>query len=380
MLTALTHGVLPALLLLGSACAAPAATPAKPTAAPPAAPAQAAAPPAAQAAAPAPTAAPAAVRARIASQFASTDIGHYIAVERGYFRQEGIDAELISFANASEMIPALATDQVEVGGIGGNPATWNAVARGVPLKMVLDKGSVRPGFGYTALVIRKEVYDSGRGRRLDDLAGLHIAFTPPGKATTNAMPTDVGLQRVGASVDQLEIEPLPFPDMVPALANGSIDGAMIVEPFLSRVLRQGSAVQLVGLDELYPNYNIALVGFSRTFYDQRDAAKRFARAYIRAIRDYNNAVSGRTSADDRAQVDAIMAQYTRIDLDSIRQMVPVGLSPNGQFDVASVRDAYRWFRERGFVPEPVSEAQIAELLGTELVDEVLAELGRVPEN
>lgn len=331
------------------------------------------------AAAAAPTAPPVPVRVRVGSQFASTDIGHYIALERGYWQEEGLEVSLESFANASEMVPALATEQLEVGGVGGNAATWNAIARGVSLKLVLDKGSVRPGMGYTALVLRKAVYDAGRGHRLDDLKGLRIAFTPPGKATTNAMPMDVAMQRVGASIDDLVIEPLPFPDMVPALANGSVDGAMIVEPFLTHALRQGTVVRVIGLDEMYPNYNIALVGFSRGFYAQRDAAKRFARGYIRALRDYNNAVTGRGGEAERAQIDAIMAKYTRIDLETVRQMVPVGLSPNGQFDVESVRHSYRWFRERGFVPEPIPDAVLADLFGTELVEEVLNELGRVPE-
>jgi NitT/TauT family transport system substrate-binding protein len=382
-------------LLLAAAACAPAAAPApspkaaaSPSSAAPSAPASsgaaasgAAASPSAPGAAPAaaPAAPPVAARVRIASQFAATDVGHYIAVERGYYAQEGLDVELIRFADASEMIPSLATDQVEVGGIGPNPATWNAAARGVKLKLVLDKGSVRPGIGYTALVIRKDVYDGGRGRSLTDLRGLHLAFTPPGKATTNAMPMAVGMERVGASLDDFVIEPLPFPDMAAALANGSVEGAMIVEPFLSRVLRQGSAVRVMGLDEMYPDFPIAQVGFSSTFYANRPAAKALVRAYVRAARDYDNAIAGRTGEADLAQIDEILSRNTRIDVATVHEMVPVGLNPNGRFNVAGVRDAYRWFREQGFIPEPISEAAINDLLGLELVDEVLAEIGRVPD-
>jgi NitT/TauT family transport system substrate-binding protein len=367
-----------ALLLASAACApaaqpAPSATPAAsagvtpPTAAAPTAPSAPAAPP------------PAAVHVRIASQFAATDVGHYVAVERGYYRQEGLDVELVNFADASEMIPSLATDQVEVGGIGPNPATWNALARGVKLKLVLDKGSVRPGAGYTALVIRKDVDDGGRGHGLTDLAGLHVAFTPPGKATTNAMPMAVGMERAGASLDDLVIEPLPFPDMVAALANGSVEGAMIVEPFLTRVLRQGTAVRVLGLDEMYPDFPIAQVGFSSAFYANRAAAKALVRGYVRAVRDYDNAIAGRTGDADRAQIDDILSRNTRIDVATVHDMVPVGLNPNGRFNVAGVRDAYRWFREQGFIAEPVSEAAINDLIGVELVDEVLGEMGRVPD-
>jgi hypothetical protein len=40
---------------------------------------------------------------------------------------------------------------------------------------------------------------------------------------------------------------------------------------------------------------------------------------------------------------------------------------------------YQFFREQGLIPEPVSEAQFASLWGTELVEEVLREVGRVGE-
>jgi NitT/TauT family transport system substrate-binding protein len=351
----------------------PAASQPKPAATAPAAAAAAVPPAAASAAAPP-------VKVRIASQFAASDVGHYLAIERGYYQQEGLDVELVSFADASQMIPALATDQVEVGGIGGNPAMWNAVARGVPFKLVLDKGSVRPGASFFALVIRKDVYDAGRGRRLDDLRGLRIAFSPPGKATTIASAVDFGMQRVGASVDDLAIEPLANPDQIAALTNGSVDGAVILEPFLSRVLTQGVAVKLMGLDEMYPDFCIGNVGLSRAFYQNRDAARRLARGYIRAARDYHNAVAGRTSPADRAQIDEIVSRNTRIDITAVSAMAPVGINPNGYFNVDSIRYMYRWFREQGFVPEPVSDAAMEDLWGLDIVDEVLAQMGRVPEN
>jgi NitT/TauT family transport system substrate-binding protein len=365
------------LLGVGAGCAPAAAPGPTPIAAPPA-PALASPVPAAAQPAPASTA-PAPVRVRIASQLAASDLGHYIALERGYYRQEGLDVELVSFTDASQMIPALATDQVEAGGIGGNPAMWNAVARGVSFKLVLDKGSVRPGASFFALLIRRDVYDAGRGHRLEDLGGLRIAFSPPGKATTTAAAMDAGLQRVGSSIDDLVIESLANADQMVALANGSIDGALLLEPFQSRALRQGSGVRVLGLDEMYPNFCVGNVGFSRTFYSNHVAARGLVRGYIRAVRDYNNALSGRTGAADRAQIDEITSRYTRIDAATVHEMAPVGLNPNGYFDVESVRYMYRWFRERGFIPEPVSDAAIEDLWGTALVDEVLAELGRVPE-
>ena len=195
--------VVAALLVLG--CAAPSREAQSAPPRPPAASAATSTPPA--------TAPPAAapMPVRIAHQPSTVSIGYYLATERGYFRQEGIEPELISFSNASEMIPALATDQVETATVGGNPAMWNAAARGVPLKLIADQGTFRPGHGTTALVIRKSVYDAGRGHGLEDLRGLTIAFTPPGKATTNACAAVPALQRVGRRWTILRSSPFLSP-------------------------------------------------------------------------------------------------------------------------------------------------------------------------
>src|SRR3954451_5990164 len=168
-----------ATLLVASAwllACAPSAPPAPAPAAPAPAVAAAAAPASVRAAAPA--AAP--VRVRMGTQTSVNDIAMWLGAERGYFQEEGIDLDLVPFSNASEMVPALATDQLEAGGIAFNPATINAIARGVPLKVVLDRATFRPGFATQAMVVRKQAYDAGRGRTLGDLKGLNVAVLPPG--------------------------------------------------------------------------------------------------------------------------------------------------------------------------------------------------------
>src|SRR4051794_265019 len=360
--------------LLGMACAAPSreAEPAPPG--PPAASAATSTPPVT-----APTAAvPVAVR--IAHQPSTVSIGYYLATERGYFRQEGIEPDLISFSNASEMIPALATDQIDTATVGGNPAMWNAAARGVPLKLIADQGTFRPGHGTTALLVRKSVYDAGRGCGLEDLRGLNIAFTPPGKATTNACAAVPALQRVGQTLDDLTIQPLPFPDMVAALANGSVDAAMIAEPFLTRSLQQGTSVKLIGEDELYPNFTVGMVGFASRFYDNRPVARAFVRAYLRGVREFNAAIARPVGDPTRTSVEEIMARYRGIDLATVQAIVPPGIDSNGQPNQESLLYCYRFFRDLGLIPEPVPEAQMAALWGTDVLDEALAEIGRLPES
>src|SRR5262245_12561259 len=332
---------------LASCTSATGSGPSAGTSAGPVAPAPGAAAPPTTAAAPP----PAPVKVRYAIQNASSYMAAFIASDRGYFQQEGLDVELIPFSSTSEMIPSMATDQVEVAGVGTNAAMWNAVARGVILKAVLDGATMRRGRGTIALVIRKPIYDAGRGHALTDLRGLNLSMTPPGIGSTVGCALATALQRVGMSPDDLTISPVPITDQLVALANGAVDGGLLGEPSLAQAIRQETVVKVMGMDEMYPNFTLGVVGFSPGFYAQRPAAKALVRAYIRATRDYDNAVTGRSGEAERVAVDAIFASHTGLSPATVRDVVPVGLNPNGLPNRESVTACYSFFREQGLIPE-----------------------------
>ncbi len=305
----------------------------------------------------------------IGSQLAATDVGHFVALERGYYRQEGINAEIVVVRNASEMIPLLSTGKIDVAGVSANAALLNALRRGVGLKLIADKGSYRPGFPFQPLLARKDLYDSGRFRKTEDAKGLKIAFTPPGKGTTNAMVMDWYLKKSNLSVDDLEIVSLNFPDQAAALANKSVDGALSVEPYATKAIKSGIAVLIAGLEQMYPNYTNGMVVFSERLYANRSLAVRAARAYLLGVRDYNRAVSGKTSEADRQAINEILSKHTSIDLASVSEMQPVGLDDNARINKQSVHDSYTWFLQQGFLEGPV--ANLDAFFGDDILEEAI---------
>ena len=59
------------------------------------------------------------------------------------------------------MIASLATNQIDVGGGSPSVGLYNAMARGVDVKMVADRASSAPGRNSWQLFLRKELADSG---------------------------------------------------------------------------------------------------------------------------------------------------------------------------------------------------------------------------
>src|SRR5581483_6555881 len=79
-----------------------------------------------------------------------SDSGALIGMEKGYYREEGIDVQVERFDTGPAQIAPLAAGQLDVASPTADPSTFNAAARGIPLRVVADKGSVPPGFGFNA--------------------------------------------------------------------------------------------------------------------------------------------------------------------------------------------------------------------------------------
>ncbi len=246
------------LLPLGACQQAYSRPPSTTSAGPPAAPA---APAPAQSAPTSPTPAAPLVRVRWSGAGSINDGPIFVAQELGFFREEGIDVDYLTSVSASETVPALANRQLEVGATASNPASFNAALRDTGVRMVADRGSTPPGFGWSAVLVRKDHVDTGRYRDVPDLRGMTIAMTPPINATANAVAIGLMLERAGLAMTDVDMTPMPFPDMIPALANRSVDAAMAGEPIVAAAVRQGVAVRVKGNDEIYPNQQIAAVGY-----------------------------------------------------------------------------------------------------------------------
>src|SRR5579862_7706542 len=136
--------------LLAAACggqAAPAASPSAPAA--PSSGAPASAKPAASSAPGKPAASSASASAAAKpglSEVKITDIqitsaaGSYIAAEKGYFKDEGIQPTFVSMGSADQ-IPALLSGTGDVAGTAIAASLYNALARGVTITMVADHGA-----------------------------------------------------------------------------------------------------------------------------------------------------------------------------------------------------------------------------------------------
>ena len=294
----------------------------------------------------------------------------FIAAEKGYFEQVGIKPLLQPFkGSAPQMVPLLATGQLMVGGGNVTAGLYNAITQDIPIKLVADKGIVTPGHGYLALIVRKQHVDSGRFKTFADLKGMTLAVTARG--VSQEIATEYYLKTAGLTLKDISLSTLAYADMNIALANGALDAAVQIEPYVASAVESGLAVRVAGSDEVYPNQQSAVMMYSPVFIEKYpQLAKDFMVAYVRGQRDYNDAFEKNIGRDE---IIRILAKHTAMKDPAIyAKVAPVGLHPDGVLNIESLRSDAKWFVEHGYLK---GEPDMDKIVDTRFVQYAVEKLG-----
>src|SRR5438067_233414 len=180
----------------------------------------------------------------------SAEAGFYIAEERGYFKEEGLQVETAKMGG-TQQIAALASGQLDFGTGAPNAGLFNAIGREVPLKMVAPSAVLLPGSRDAAGILRQDYFDSGRYKEPKDIKGMTVAI--PSRGNSNEMTLDTFLTRAGLTQADIDFKLLPFPDQLAALTNKSVDVAWSTEPFITIAMEKKTAQPMVWLADMWPN-------------------------------------------------------------------------------------------------------------------------------
>lgn len=81
-----------------------------------------------------------------------------IAQQRGYFAEEGLEVELVSFSSGAEAVAPLGASQVDAANsINPSAGLINAIACGVTIKIVADNGSIKANRNIANILVRKSL-------------------------------------------------------------------------------------------------------------------------------------------------------------------------------------------------------------------------------
>jgi NitT/TauT family transport system substrate-binding protein len=284
----------------------------------------------------------------------SSNAPFLIADKLGFFREEGIQVKLQYFASGATMMAPLGAGQLDVGG--GAPAAgiYNAMGHGIDIKIVADRGTDSPGYGFNPIVVRKDLVANGKYKRPRDLKGMKIA--EPAKGSTAAAVVEHFLAQDGVKYDEVQHVYMAFPEQVAALKNGSIDATDALEPWATVDEKEGIGVRVEPDDKFYPYQQVAVVLYAGSFMKNRpDVAKRFMVAYLKGVRYYKDSLKGGHIAGKNAdEVIRLLSDATHVPAPMLRAMTPGDINEDGKVNVKSLKDDYAMFKRLGFVSADVN--------------------------
>lgn len=228
-----------------------------------------------------------------------------IAVDKGYFKDLGVDVKLdTGAAPSNKALPLLAKGDYTMVSMPIDAAVFNAIDRGSLVNLLANYTQDSPdGGSMVGVAVSKKAWDAG-ATTPEALKGKNIALVAfGGFAEFN---TFQALQAGGLTGDDVKFTTMSFGDLVPALANGSVDAGWCSEPLCTQVVEKGIGERL----PVTPNKGHGIY----QLFVNADYAKKYPEtitkalaAWIKAAKELNN---GGWLQDDNV---AIISKYTKID-------------------------------------------------------------------
>jgi NitT/TauT family transport system substrate-binding protein len=293
---------------------------------------------------------------------ASSDAPFFVADKKGYFAAEGLKVKFVRFDSAAKMIPSLGSGEVDVGSGATSAGLYNAVKRGIGIKIVADKARNAPGYGFESIMARKADIDSGKIKSLKDFKGLKVAISA--KGNSEAAILNHALKTVGLGWSDIEPVYLGFPQHIAAMQNGAINASLTVEPTVSKLLQLGTAVKLVGIDSIYPNAQTAVIFYGAKFIKDKPAeAKKFMKALVRGMRTYNDALKdGHIAGPNADEIISILTEYSFLKDPAVhRAITSQAVDPDGHLNMDSLRETWQFFKDTGEIDGSVKVEDVVDL-------------------
>src|SRR5260221_3796534 len=290
------------------------------------------------------------IKLRLGIISALFDAGSLIAIEKGYFREQGLDVEVKVFPGSSDANQALSIGAIDVLASGISVAIFNARLRNIDMSIVAGAGDNTPGHGIISLVLRKDLLESGRYKGPADLKGLKLAtgITAPSHWFVASLASEAQL-----SDKDVNFIGLGIANAVVAMNNKAADGGSVNEPFATLLVEKGNGVRIASIDQKYPNFPAGYLIYGPTLTKKNvDAGNRYMIGYLKAMRDYRLAFGPEKIAT--ADIVAILQKYNiMITSDTPSAGIPEDCAPSFEW----VNDYLDWQLKSGNIrskPDPRS--------------------------
>ncbi len=261
----------------------------------------------------------------------------YVAEQKGYFEEEGINVEFVPVKSAQERDALMQAGEID-GMLNDLISTGLFNRDEVQIKIV---ATARRSYPESPQFRVLAAPDSGISSA-QDLAGVPIGIS---QNTVIEYITDRMLEAEGLSPDQIEIvEVSAIPVRFEQLMAGQIQAATLPDPLAQGAVAGGA--NLVVDDSQYTEYSQSVLSFSTEAIDSKpNAINKFLNAWNRAVGDLNS---------NPDQYSDLLIEKARVP-ESIQGSYQMPPFPEGEVpSQAEWQDVVDWLLEKGLIDQPIT--------------------------
>lgn len=308
---------------------------------------------------PSPAAAAEKVKIAVVSSLGSAPI--LVADAKGYFKDEGLDAEFVHFDSAQPVAVAVAAGDVDFGSTGLTGAFFTLADNGV-LKLIGAGTWERPDFQGLGLIVSNQAYNAGV-HSIAALKGHSVAITQTGTALHYAL--YLMLRKAGVDLKDVRVLPLQSnPNVASAVTGGQADAAMLSSGNAYSLINKNSAHLLGWLgDDLGEAQGDGTYTSAKDANTRPEVVKHFLAAFRKgeqtwdaAFLDANGKRADQPSAPDMI---AIVAKGLGVPKAVVKLGVPY-FDPQARVSVPDVQGALDWYYAQGMMKTHVDARKITD--------------------
>ncbi len=285
----------------------------------------------------------------------------FVALERGYFAEEGLDIEFKFFQAAQPMAVAIASGDADFAVTAISGGLISLAEKGAA-KVIGGALSEEKGIDGQKILASDAAFKAGLTSPAA-LDGKRFGVTQAG-SSFHYMGSKIAAAE-GANVEFIPLQKVGA--VIGALKSGQIDAWSIV-PHIAKPLAGSGAVHIIGdVADYLPDYQVTTVFTSaKNAANERAKTEAFLRAFSKGAADFNTALVDKTAGDDAAEdMVKLIHKYVYKDreYEKAKPSIVNGamrLNEGAALNMGSVNDQLSWFKSEGLVKDSITTEMLVD--------------------
>jgi len=231
----------------------------------------------------------------------------FVAIDKGFFNEEGIEVETVSLPGGAQILEALGANSID---IGFSNIVSLILARDSGLQFVALTGGPAEDEAHKehAILVRRD----GPVQQVTDLSGKRIALNS--RKNIDELMLTLLFKKHNINPSSVTFVEVPFPRMLNVLESGDVQAVAAIEPFVTFGLKdQKNKVLTYNYLEIQPVTEISTYVANKNWVNGNPE---LAGAFQRALRKATVFAQA-----NQAEVKRILTRYTRLDENQIKDVI-----------------------------------------------------------